>query len=173
MAVTTEQQPSRSIWRETFLRIVKNPMGAIGLSIVLGAVIIALFAPWIAPEDPKVQYNYEAFQGPSAEHWLGQDDLGRDILSRIIYGTRISLKVGFITVGVSVLVGILIGLLAGYSGGWIDEILMRLTDIMLAFPGILLAIGIMAILGPSFNNVLIALCLVGWASLVVRPGTKE
>jgi peptide/nickel transport system permease protein len=139
-------------------------MGVIGLAIVLLTVFTAIFAPALAPYDPFEQNLSQALNGPTAAHPLGFDDLGRDILSRIIYGSRISLKVGIITIAVSAFIGILVGGFAGYLGGWIDEVLMRITDIMLAFPGILLAIGIMAILGPSFNNVLIALCIVGWKS---------
>ncbi|MFZ0391715.1 MAG: nickel transporter permease [Calditrichia bacterium] len=151
-----------SLFRYIIKRILQNPLGIAGLVIVCTAVFVAVFANFIAPYDPYEQQIAEALRGPSPGHWLGQDDLGRDILSRIIYGTRISLTVGFITVGVSAFLGILVGAVSGYFGGWIDELLMRLTDIMLAFPGILLAIAIMAILGPSLNNVIIALCIVGW-----------
>ncbi|GAB4334954.1 MAG: ABC transporter permease [Calditrichia bacterium] len=136
----------------------------LGAAIVLIAILAAVLAPLIAPYDPLQQNLPEALQGPSAGHWFGQDDLGRDILSRIIYGTRISLLVGFVTVSISAVSGTIIGAVSGYFGGWVDEIIMRITDIMLAFPGILLAIGIMAILGPSLNNVIIALCIVGWKS---------
>ena len=154
----------------------RDRMALVGACIYLFFITIAVFAPWIAPYDPYVQNLSEALRGPSPAHLPGQDDLGRDILSRIIYGTRVSMKVGFITVSVSAVIGVLIGAIAGYLGGWVDEVLMRITDIMLAFPGILLAIGIMAILGPSFNNVLIALCLVGWkgyARLVRGEALKE
>ena len=161
---TTRSQVRFSYWRYILMRVFRSPTGTAGACIVLLAVIVALLAPQIAPYDPYQQHLTETLRPPSAKHWLGQDDLGRDILSRIIYGTRISLKVGFLTVGISALFGMLIGGVAGYLGGWVDEILMRITDILLAFPGILLAIGIMAILGPSFNNVLIALSLVGWKS---------
>ncbi len=153
-----------SIFRYVFFRVLKNPLGTIGLIIVLSAVIVAIFANVLAPYSPYEQHIDQSLHGPSAQHWLGQDDLGRDILSRIIYGTRISLMVGFITVSISAIFGMLIGAASGYFGGWIDEILMRITDILLAFPGILLAIAIMAILGPSLNNVIIALCIVGWKS---------
>lgn len=161
--LSTEQQRF-SFWRYTFSRVVRSPMGIIGLVIVSITIFTAVFAPTLAPYDPYEQNLSEALKGPTAGHLLGFDDLGRDILSRIIYGSRISLKVGIITIAVSAFVGILVGGFAGYLGGWVDEILMRITDILLAFPGILLAIGIMAILGPSFNNVLIALCIVGWKS---------
>ncbi|RMG62046.1 MAG: ABC transporter permease [Calditrichaeota bacterium] len=164
-ALPTTSNPARfSYWRYVLGRVFRSPTGLIGACIVALAVLVAVFAPQIAPYDPYQQHLSETLRPPSPQHWLGQDDLGRDILSRIIYGTRISLKVGFVTVGVSAVFGMLIGGVAGYLGGWVDEILMRITDILLAFPGILLAIGIMAILGPSFNNVLIALSLVGWKS---------
>lgn len=158
------KEAQNSPWRTNFRRVFKNPMGVIGAVIVGLAIFSALAAPLIAPYNPFQQNLAEAFRGPSARHWFGQDDLGRDIFSRIIYGTRISLKVGIVTVSISALLGTFLGAVAGFWGGWIDEILMRITDILLAFPGILLAIGIMAILGPSLNNVLIALTLVGWKS---------
>lgn len=173
---TTVSQDTFSFWRHTLFRVFRNPLGIIGLTIVLAAVGVGVFAPVIAPFDPYEQVLAERLRGPSATHWFGQDDLGRDMLSRVIFGTRVSLKVGIITVSVSALLGMLIGALAGYLGGWIDEILMRITDIMLAFPGILLAIAIMAILEPSFNNVLIALCIVSWkgyARLVRGEVLKE
>jgi len=143
-------------------RVLRSPLGVAGFVIVLLSVFVAIFANFLAPYSPYEQHLDQSLRGPSAKHWLGQDDLGRDILSRIIFGARISLLVGFLTVGISALVGSVIGAISGYFGGWIDEILMRITDILLAFPGILLAIAIMAILGPSLNNVIIALCIVGW-----------
>ena len=153
-----------SFFRYTFSKILKNPLGVLGLVIVILTIFLAIFADVIAPYSPYQQNITESLNPPSAQHWLGQDDLGRDILSRIIFGARISLLVGFITVSVSAILGSVIGAIAGYFGGWIDEVLMRITDILLAFPGILLAIAIMAILGPSLNNVIIALCIVGWKS---------
>ncbi len=165
-----------SFWRYTLTRLLRNPLGGVGLVIVLFAVVVALAAPLLAPFDPYQQQLVERFHAPSVLHWFGQDDLGRDILSRVIYGTRVSLMVGIITVSVSAVLGMLVGAIAGYRGGWIDEILMRLTDIMLAFPGILLAIAIMAILQPSFSNVVIALSIVGWkgyARLVRGEVLKE
>ncbi|MEJ2535691.1 MAG: ABC transporter permease [Calditrichia bacterium] len=153
-----------SFFRYTFSKILKNPLGVLGLVIVILTIFLAIFADVIAPYSPYQQNITESLNPPSVQHWLGQDDLGRDILSRIIFGARISLLVGFITVSVSAILGSVIGAIAGYFGGWIDEVLMRITDILLAFPGILLAIAIMAILGPSLNNVIIALCIVGWKS---------
>jgi peptide/nickel transport system permease protein len=153
-----------SFFRYTFSKILKNPLGVLGLVIVILTIFLAIFADVVAPYSPYQQNITESLNPPSVQHWLGQDDLGRDILSRIIFGARISLLVGFITVSVSAILGSVIGAIAGYFGGWIDEVLMRITDILLAFPGILLAIAIMAILGPSLNNVIIALCIVGWKS---------
>jgi peptide/nickel transport system permease protein len=151
-----------SLFRYITGRVLRSPLGVAGFVIVLLSVFVAIFANFLAPYSPYEQHLDQSLRGPSAKHWLGQDDLGRDILSRIIFGARISLLVGFLTVGISALVGSVIGAISGYFGGWIDEILMRITDILLAFPGILLAIAIMAILGPSLNNVIIALCIVGW-----------
>ena len=153
-----------SFVRYTLAKVIRNPLGMLGLIIVCLTIFVAIFANLISPYSPYQQNITQSLDPPSVHHWLGQDDLGRDILSRIIFGSRVSLLVGFITVGVSAVLGSIIGAVAGYFGGWIDEVLMRITDILLAFPGILLAIAIMAILGPSLNNVIIALCIVGWKS---------
>jgi peptide/nickel transport system permease protein len=141
-----------------------NPLAATGLVILAVVVLMALFAPYLAPFDPTAVHLTEGLSGPSITHPLGQDKLGRDILSRIIYGARVSLYVGVFTVLISAVVGSIVGALAGYLGGVVDEVVMRLIDILLAFPGILLAIAIMAILGPSLNNVVIALALLGWVT---------
>lgn len=119
-------------------------------------------AGWVAPYDPTAQNLAANLAPPSVDHPLGQDKLGRDLLSRVIYGARISLAVGIVTVAVSLLVGTLIGAVAGFVGGWFDEIVMRVVDVLLAFPGLLLAIGMTAVLGPSLRNVVLALCLIGW-----------
>jgi peptide/nickel transport system permease protein len=123
---------------------------------------VALLASALAPHDPFVQELARGLEGPGWEHPFGCDKLGRDILSRVLYGTRISVAVGMATVVVSSCLGVAIGMFAGYGGGMLDEGLMRLTDIFLAFPGILLAIALMAALGPSLRNVVLALCLMGW-----------
>lgn len=133
-----------------------------GAAVTAAFIVVALAAPLIAPYSPFEQNLYDGLNGPGPEHVLGQDRLGRDILSRIIYGARVSLMVGFVTVSVSLVAGALIGTFAGYVGGKVDEFMMRLCDVFLAFPGILLAIAVMAILGPSLLNVIIALSLMGW-----------
>jgi peptide/nickel transport system permease protein len=135
-----------------------------GTAILLLLGTAALFAPVVAPYDPLGQNLDQDLIPRSSEHWLGTDKLGRDILSRIIYGGRISLLVGITTVALSLAIGIVIGSLSGYFGGWIDQMLMRLVDILMAFPGILLAIAFTAVLGPGLDHVILALCLIGWTS---------
>ncbi|MEE9197802.1 MAG: nickel transporter permease [bacterium] len=139
-----------------------SPLAALGLLILIILVFMALFAPLLAPYDPTAVRLAEGLSGPSITHPLGQDKLGRDILSRIIYGARISLYVGVFTVALSALIGTMVGAVAGFLGGVVDEVVMRLIDILLAFPGILLAIAFMAVLGPSLNNIVIALTVLGW-----------
>jgi peptide/nickel transport system permease protein len=134
----------------------------LGVTLVVVLVVVAGGADWIAPYDPTVQALAENLAPPSADHLLGQDKLGRDILARVIYGTRVSLAVGVVTVLVSLLIGTVIGAVAGFAGGWIDELVMRGVDVLLAFPGLLLAIALTGVLGPSLRNVVIALCLIGW-----------
>ena len=133
-----------------------------GGAITMGFILAAIFAPWVAPSSPFAQDLYHGLAGPGADHLLGQDRLGRDILSRLIYGARISLTVGFVTVGISLMVGTILGTAAGYLGGRVDMVVMRVCDVFLAFPGILLAIAVMAALGPSFTNVVISLSMMGW-----------
>ena len=133
-----------------------------------GAVIVAVMSaaaiagPWIVPFDPASQELALRLEGPTAAHWFGLDELGRDILSRILSGARVSLLVGLVVVSVSTGVGALMGSIAGYYGGFVDEAISRLMDILLAFPGLLLAIAVVAVLGPSLTNVVIALSLIGW-----------
>jgi peptide/nickel transport system permease protein len=139
-----------------------NRLFIIGILISIFLIFFGIFAPLISPYDPFKQNLNEALNTPSVEHPLGQDELGRDILSRIIYGSRISLIVGILTVVISLIIGIIVGSIAGYCGGIIDEILMRIIDIFLAFPGILLAIALVSFLGPGIKNVIIALSVMGW-----------
>lgn len=129
------------------------------LLLVAGA---ALLAPVIAPHDAARQNLENDLIAHSVEHPLGTDKLGRDILSRLIYGARISLSVGMATVVLSAVIGVLVGSLSGYFGGWFDQLLMRIVDILMAFPGILLAIAFTAVLGPGLDHVILALCLIGW-----------
>ncbi len=123
-------------------------------------VLIAIFAPWLVPYDAEGYFDYEALNAtPSAEHWFGVDSLGRDILSRVVMGARISLAAGLLSVTIGAVIGTLMGLLAGYYQGWIERVTMRISDVLLAFPGMLLAIGVVAILGSSMVNVIVAVAV--------------
>ena len=133
-----------------------------GACVVALAVLAAVIGPWLVPYDPSAQELALRLEGPSRLHWLGLDELGRDILARVMSGARISLFVGLVVLSVSESIGAAMGALAGYYGGIIDEAISRVIDILLAFPGLLLAIALVAVLGPSLTNVVIALSLIGW-----------
>lgn len=134
----------------------------IAFGLLLLMALGAVCAPLLSPADPGRLDPAGGLEGPSIAHPLGQDKLGRDVLAGILYGARVSLTVGFIVVGVSLVIGSAVGFISGYSGGWPDEVVMRLVDVLLAFPGILLAIALAGILGPSVGNVVFALCVLGW-----------
>ncbi len=157
---TTAPAPSRRRATLRFLRA--NPLVAIGLAIVLGWIAISTAAPAIAPYPPLKQAIVERLQGPSAAHPFGTDQLGRDVLSRVLYGGRISLPAGLLVVIGAALVGGALGALAGWVGGWLDELLMRVTEIFMAFPTIILAMAIAAALGPSLLNAVLAMVVVWW-----------
>lgn len=133
-----------------------------GAFIVLVAVLAATGAPWLMPWDPAAQVLPLRLEGPSAQHVFGLDELGRDILARVLMGARVSLMVGFVVVGASATVGTIVGALSGYYGGWIDQLIGRVMDVLMAFPGLLLAIALVAVLGPSLTNVVLALATIGW-----------
>lgn len=153
-------EPVSSPWKVAWKGLKKNRLALVGGVIILLFILIAVFAPILATHDYKEPNLVNRLQAPSAEHWFGTDDLGRDLFSRVIYGARISLWVGFFSVMGSIIAGSLLGIVAGYYGRWIDTIISRLFDIMLAFPGILLAIAIVAALGPSLQNALLAIAIV-------------
>lgn len=140
----------------------RRPLLVVGASIAGLLLAAALLGPALSPYPSASQRLEEGLRGPSWEHPFGQDRLGRDQLSRLLSGARLSLLVGTAVVSVSLLLGLLIGGLAGLAGGWVDELLMRLTDIVLAFPGLLLAVALTAVLGPGLEHVILALCLMGW-----------
>jgi peptide/nickel transport system permease protein len=134
----------------------------VGLAIVIVAVLAAAAGPSISRYDPAAQTLSQRLEPPSRAHLFGLDELGRDILARLVSGARISLVVGLAVVSVSSLVGMLLGSIAGYFGGPVDDVISRVIDVLMAFPGILLAIGMVAVLGPSLTNVILALCVIGW-----------
>lgn len=158
--VQTEDEQVISPWKEAWRTYRKNKVALIGLGIVGFFILLAIFADFIAPYGFKETELANKHIPPSAAHWLGTDEFGRDILSRIIYGARISLWVGFSAVSGSIIVGSFLGILAGYYGKWVDAIISRMFDILLAFPSILLAIAIVAMLGPSLQNALIAIAII-------------
>ena len=134
----------------------------VGAVIVAVAALAALVGPLLTPYDPSAQALALRLQGPSLAHPLGLDELGRDILARLLAGARISLLVGVVVVGVSSAIGMTLGSIAGYFGGVVDDAISRVIDVLMAFPGILLAIALVAVLGPSLTNVVLALCVIGW-----------
>ncbi len=138
----------------------KQRLALIGGGILCMLLLMALLAPVLAPQDPLAQDLYQRLQPPSTDHWFGTDDFGRDILSRIIYGSRISLRIGLIAISLALTGGTLFGLVAGYRGGMVDMLIMRLMDLMLAFPSILLAIAIVAVIGPGIENAILAVSIV-------------
>lgn len=150
-----------------------NRMAAVSAGIILIFILVAVFAPLVAPYDPNAQTLADRLQGPSAKYWLGTDEFGRDVLSRMIYGSRISLLVGLIPTTISMTIGTLLGLIAGYRGGKIDYFIMRLADVLLAFPSLLLAMLIAYTIGKGLLTIFIALSFVSWAGTarVVRSLT--
>lgn len=147
-------------WHDAWRAFRKNKIAMAGLIMIIFFILIALLAPVIAPYDYKAQELADRLKPPSSEHWFGTDDLGRDLFTRVLYGARISLWVGTFSVVGSIILGTLLGILAGFYGRWVDMTISRIFDILLAFPSILLAIAIVAILGPSLQNALLAIAIV-------------
>lgn len=146
-----------------WLRLRRNPLAVIGLLIAAALLIMAAFAPLIAPHDPIAQDLSRRLLPPgTAGNWLGTDDFGRDIWSRIVFGSRITLYIVALVILTAPVAGLVIGTVAGYFGGWVDEILMRVTDIFLAFPKLILALALVAVLGPGMENAVLAIALTSW-----------
>ncbi|WP_197969796.1 nickel transporter permease [Mesobacillus harenae] len=142
-----------------------NKLAFLGFIIIVTLILLALLAPLIIPypNDVALETHVEnKLQPPSADHWFGTDELGRDLFSRVIYGTRVSFQIGLIAIGLAVLIGIPLGLIAGYFGRWVDEVIMRISDVFLSFPPLLLSIAIAALLGPSLTNLMIAISISWW-----------
>jgi peptide/nickel transport system permease protein len=154
------EAPAGGLWREAWHRLRRNPAAIVGFALVATFVLVAIFAPVIAPEHPRVgdlgRLEGSCCPGPSADHWFGIDQQGRDQLSRVVYGARYSLLIGVVSVSVGLSIGLVLGAIAGYLGGIVDTVIMRLMDVMLSIPGLLLAIGIVAALGPGLTQIMIA-----------------
>jgi peptide/nickel transport system permease protein len=140
----------------------RNRLAMIGLVIVLAMVVVAALAPWLAHYDPTVPVLQSRLQPASVAHWFGTDELGRDIYSRVVYGTRLTLYVVLLVALIAAPVGLLIGTLSGYVGGWLDTVLMRITDIFLAFPKLILALAFVSALGPGIENAILAIAITSW-----------
>jgi len=157
----SDLNPLRDFWR----RFRSNRLALIGGLVVIVLFVVSFAAPWLAPYDPDHIDVRHVLQGPSQHHLFGTDHLGRDVLSRMIWGSRISLKVGFVAVGIATVIGIFFGALAGFFGGWIDAVIMRFVDLMLCFPAFFLILAVIALLEPSIWNIMIVIGLTGWMSV--------
>ncbi|HEX4524713.1 MAG TPA: glutathione ABC transporter permease GsiD [Casimicrobiaceae bacterium] len=159
-AVVIENTAVRTPWTEFWRKFKKQRVAVAAGIFVLLLVAVAILAPWIVPYDAENFFDYDRLNAlPSLQHWFGVDPLGRDIFSRIVMGARVSLTAGFVSVAVGAVIGTVLGLVAGYYEGWPERIIMRICDVLFAFPGILLAIGIVAILGGGMTNVIIAVSI--------------
>ncbi|TCR63161.1 ABC transporter permease [Bosea sp. BK604] len=166
-----DASPSQSIsvYGQAFRKLLRHKLGRSGLAVLVFMSLVAIAAPLLAPYDPTTVFYEDFLAAPSWRHWLGTDDVGRDVLSRIIYGAQVSFQVITVSVVGSVIVGSAVGMISGYVGGRLDHVLMRIVDGMLAFPMLVLALGVIAILGPGLTNAMIAITIVnipGFARLV-------
>ncbi|MFK4443077.1 peptide/nickel transport system permease protein [Caballeronia udeis] len=159
---TTPAAPPDSLWHA----LLSNRVAWIGVTMLLVIVLAAVFAPWLAPHDPLQQNIAYRLDPPSADFWLGTDSYGRDVLSRLIYGSRISLLVGFLAVLIAMVIGSSLGILAGYLGGWFDQLVMGLVDVLLSFPTLLLGLMVAAMLGASLENLIVAIAITEIAPFV-------
>ncbi len=160
-SMTLEKPPNLRVqsWKNFFSKLKKNKAALAGGILIILFIIVAIVGPFFTPYDPNKQIITEKLNGPSLDHWFGTDHLGRDIFSRVIHGMKLTLYIGFFSVILGATVGVLLGILAGYYGKRTDAIIMRSMDVLLAFPGILLALAIVSVLGASLNNVIIAVAI--------------
>lgn len=161
-AVLSGEMEYSSYYKDSFKRLKKNKMAMVCLMVIIALIILAVFAPFFAPYDPNLQDYAAILQKPSVAHPFGTDEYGRDILSRIIYGTRISLSVGILAQLIATVIGVTLGALAAYYGGWVDTLISRIMEIFAAFPDLIFAMGIMFVLGPGMKNIFVALGLLTW-----------
>ncbi len=162
MGFTAEDLTSRTLWQDAWRRLRKNKLAVISFLVIVLIALIAIFAPLIAPYDPYETDIYNKLQSSTPQHLCGTDSLGRDILSRIIYGARISLLVGVLCELIAVPIGVIMGCIAGYYGGWPDMVISRIMEVLGSFPHIIFAMCIMYIIGPGIVNIFVALGVIGW-----------
>ena len=153
------------MWKIFWRRFRRNKLAMLGALIIFSLAVVAVIAPLIAPFNPNQQDILHRLEPPSHKHPLGTDDLGRDLFSRVIYGTRVSLLVGFVAIGIAIIIGSFLGLLSGYFGGWLDAVIMRFVDIMLCFPTFFLILMVIAFLEPNIWTVMAVIGLTGWPGL--------
>ncbi len=157
--------PTRSFSMLAWRRFLRHHLAILGALIIVALICMALLAPWLAPYNPNRVDIMSAREGPSEQHTLGCDVVGRDVMSRLIYGTRISLSVGLVAVAISVIIGALLGCIAGYFGGWPDMVISRVIDAVLSFPPLMLILVIVGLLGPGLFNIMLVLGLLGWPQM--------
>lgn len=160
-------------WKTFYKKLAKNKAAMAGAFIIIFVILMGIFAPLLATHDPNTTNVMNKLKPPSAENYLGTDDLGRDIFSRLLFGARISLGIGFVSTILGAIVGVSLGIVSGYYGRWVDSLIMRICDVLLAFPGILLALAIVSVLGASTQNVIIAVAFYAVPSFarIVRGST--
>jgi peptide/nickel transport system permease protein len=156
-----ERGSRRFLW----LRLTRNPLTVAGTIVVLALILVSLMEPWIRPYDYRDQNIREILLPPGPKHLMGTDSLGRDVFSRMIRGTHISLLVGFVAVGIATAIGVVLGALSGYYGGWVDRLVMRFVDVMLSFPSFFLVLAVIALLEPSIWNIMVVIGLTSWMSV--------
>lgn len=157
--------PDQTLWRDAWTRLRRNRMALAAAGVLAALVAVTLLTPWLAPYDPRAQALEEQHQPPSGEHWMGTDALGRDLLSRVLYGGRLSLAVGVVATAVSVFIGVLYGAVSGYLGGWVDALMMRFVDVLYALPYMFLVILLMVIFGRNLILLFVALGAVQWLTM--------
>ena len=153
-------RPTGVVWRNIGGFVRQEPVGAVSAAVLIGFVVVAIFAELIAPHDPRASNAALVFASPGSKSWLGGDELGRDVFSRLVFGTRVSLYVGVVSVAVGITGGCMLGVVSSYFGGKVDLLAQRFVDALMAFPALILALAIVSVLGPSVNNVVIALSIV-------------
>jgi peptide/nickel transport system permease protein len=164
IAASPRQAMAQRAWLG-WLGFCRNPLGLIGLVIIVALLLIAAFAPWIATHSPFEQNLRNVLQPPSGAHWFGTDELGRDIYSRIVHGSRITLLIVLLVSVIVAPIGLILGAVSGYFSGWVDVVLMRVTDLFLAFPSLILALAFVAAMGPGLENAIIAIALTAWPQI--------